>query len=172
MAAFGEAAYEALELTAALAVVATQASTDLGADWVRRLRPAENPAELEERRRRGTETARLLIEGALIPSGGDAFGPILDALTSEGGVGGRELLRVAQLLRAVEEARVRVLAASPPCAALAAILDEVPDGGPLSRRVEAVLDRRGEVREDATPGLVSLRRSIRTHRDRLYSDLS
>jgi DNA mismatch repair protein MutS2 len=161
-----------LELEAALAVVATQASTDLGAAWLRSLRPAASMEELVERRRRGAEAARLLIDGALIPSGGEPLGPILGALGNDAGVGGRELLRIAQLLESVEAARARVLAGSPAYEALARLFADLPDGTALCRRIESVLDRRGEVREDATAGLVALRRSIRTHREKLYSELS
>jgi DNA mismatch repair protein MutS2 len=161
----------ALELDAALRVVATEASTDLGAERIGRLRPASAIEELEARRRAGQELSRLLVDGALVASAGESFLEVVDALRGDAGLGGREILRVAGLLRSVEAARARVVAAQPAATAWVARFDRVADGSALARRIEAILDRRGEVREDASPALVGLRRSIRVHRERLYGEL-
>jgi len=49
--------------------------------------------------------------------------------------------------------------------------DGLPDLDPLLRRIDRTLDRRGEVREDASPRLAALRQQIRRTRDQLYRDL-
>jgi DNA mismatch repair protein MutS2 len=161
----------ALELDAALRVVATEASTDLGAMRIRGLRPAAAPEELDARRRAGQELSRLLVDGAIVASAGESFLDVVAALRGDAGLAGRELLRVAALLRAVETARGRVLAAQPPTPAWLTRFTDLPDGTALVRRIDAILDRRGEVREDASPALIGLRRSIRAHRERLYGEL-
>jgi DNA mismatch repair protein MutS2 len=164
---------QALELGAALAVVGSFCSSDLGRDLLTSRPPATAMAELARRRTLFEETERLLAEAPLVPSQGEAMAPVLQALFSpHGEVGGRELLRLAGLLRVVEQARARVESEPGPFPAWRDAFSSIPETVPLARRIESAIDRRGNVREDASPQLVALRSGIRRLRDQLYRDLT
>jgi DNA mismatch repair protein MutS2 len=155
-------------------LVAAHAASDLGRERVAALRPALRREDLDERRAAFEEAARLLVAGgALVPSFDEALAPVVAALTAHREtVGGRELVLLAAMARAVVAARERVAAApAPPLAILAARFAGDPDPAPFAARVAKTLDRRGEVREDASPRLAELRRAVRGLRDRLYREL-
>ncbi len=59
----------------------------------------------------------------------------------------------------------------PPCPELARRLAGSDDPSPLLAEVDRVLDRKGQVRDDASPRLGELARQVRTSRDRLYARL-
>jgi DNA mismatch repair protein MutS2 len=162
----------ALELPSLLAVLSTLAASDLGRQRILGLSPAASPDDLAERRSLYQECGQLLVQGRLIPSFEEDLEPVLERLdTGRPPVTGRELNRLATLLSAVREARSRIRAAAPPCPTLAAAVSEMVDLEPLERRIRRALDRRGEVRPDASPELVRLRGQIRSVRDGLYSEL-
>ena len=170
---FSAATAEALELPSLLAVVSRLASTDLGRERALGLVPAADAAELAVRRRRFEEAERLLEAGALIPDVEAPVGELFARLvTGRPPVDGLDLVRLADLLKATRAAAARVREADPPCPALGELAAALPPVDALLRRIERTFDRRGEVREDASPRLVSLRREIRTVRDELYRQLS
>jgi len=162
----------ALEFPSLLRLVAQHASTDLGRDRVAGLEPATDRAAWQRHRRRHEEVERLLLDGVLVPSAEAEYGALLTRL--EGGhppLSGADLVRLAELLRTTAAARMRCLDAAPPCPELAALAAPLADGEPLRQRIERALDRRGGVREDASPRLAALRSSIRRLRDELYREL-
>jgi DNA mismatch repair protein MutS2 len=164
-----EATQRALEFPSLLRVIAELASTDLGRQAILDLEPAGDPRELDRRRARLVEGERLLLDGALVPQEDEPFAPLLARL-QEGrpALDGRDLVRLADLLRSSLASAKRILAASPPCPTLAIAAGALPEARPLLQRIDATLDRRGEVKEDASPLLAQLRREIRRHRDALY----
>lgn len=165
---------EALELPSLLAVIALLTASDLGRDRVLALAPAESLAELGERRRLYEEASRLDGGGGgpLVPDFEVPVGELLFRLeTGRPPLEGIDLVRLADLLRTSRAARERVAQADPPCPALARQTAALPDLSALQRRIERTLDRRGEVREDASPRLAALRRQIRKVRDDIYRDL-
>ncbi len=167
------ASVRALELESLLAVVAELAATDLGREAVRGLEPAREVPELEARRRRYEEATRLLEGPPLVSSLEISLGDLLDRLASpRAGLSGLDLVRLADVLRDVRTAAERVAQADPPCPELGAAVARLPDASPLLRRIGGALDRRGDVREDASPLLTGLRRTIRSTRDHLYGQLS
>lgn len=168
-----EATARALELPALLALVAQRTATDLGRTRIEALEPAASEAELRARRALYEEAERLVAAHRLVPSAELPFAPLLAAI---GGVGqdlaSRDLARVGDLLAASEEARERILAADPPCPALAARVALVRPLADVRALLERTFDRRGEIRENATPRLAQLRGRIRVARDRAYKALS
>ncbi|HEX9940385.1 MAG TPA: Smr/MutS family protein [Thermoanaerobaculia bacterium] len=167
-----QATAQALEFPSLLAVVSRFAASDLGRERVLALRPCEREAELKERRVLFEETSRLVGERGLVPDFEVPLGDLLVRLTSgRPPLEGIDLVRLADLGRASRAAAVRIREAVPPCPALAARVRELPDLGPLLQRIERTFDRRGEVREDASPRLAALRRQIRTVRDQIYREL-
>lgn len=164
---------EALELPRLLALVASEARTDLGAAWLAALLPAPSRVELEGRRAAYEEVDRLVADAPLVPSLEAApLAPLAERLGSaRPPLDGPEILLLAHVLRAAGEAARRIGAADPPCPELARRLVGLDDPGPLVRRIEAVLDRRGQVRDDASPKLVELRRRVQQARERIYRRL-
>jgi DNA mismatch repair protein MutS2 len=163
---------QALELPSLLAVVSRLASTDLGRDRVLRLTPFDAEPDLRLQRARLEEVARLVGERALVPGFDVPLGSLLESLaTGRPPLEGIDLVRLADLGRATRTAAGRIREAVPPCPELARMATELPDLDPLLRRIDRALDRRGEVREDASPRLAALRQQIRRVRDQLYRDL-
>ncbi|HYG62861.1 MAG TPA: Smr/MutS family protein, partial [Thermoanaerobaculia bacterium] len=84
---------------------------------------------------------------------------------------GLDLVRLADLGKACRTVAARIQEADPPCPALGALVAGLPDISPLLHRIDRALDRRGEVREDASPRLAALRQQIRRVRDQIYREL-
>lgn len=167
-----DATAQALELPSLLAVLSRLASSDLGRDRVVGLAPYEEEAGLQLQRRRFEEAARLLAERSLVPDFDVPLGALLDRLSSgRPPMEGVDLVRLADLGRSTRGAAARIRESVPPCPELSRMAAELPDVEPLLRRIDRTLDRRGEVREDASPRLAALRQQIRRTRDQLYREL-
>jgi len=163
----------ALEWPSLLRLVAELAASDLGRERILDLAPHRDAGDLAAQRGRYEEVRRLSDDGRLVPSFELPLGELLERLeTGRPPLAGADLVRLAALLRATAAAAKRVRTAEPPCPELAALVEELPDLDELVREIGSRLDRRGGVRDDASPELVSLRRRIRTSRDQLYRDLS
>ncbi len=166
-----EATALALELPSLLSVVAHFASTDLGHERVLALAPFVEEGPLLSQRRRIEEAGRLLGAGSLVPDFDVPVGELVERLaTGRPPVQGLDLVRLADLLRASRQAAARIRGAEA-CPALQTLAFRVPDLQPLLAKIDRALDRRGEVREEASPKLAALRKQIRRVRDQLYSDL-
>jgi len=153
-------------------VLSRLAATDLGRESILGLRPFTAEAELRAHRRRHEEAARLAGEQALVPESEAPAGDLLRRLASGlPPIEGVDLVRLAEMGRASRTAARRVASADPPCPGLAEWTAGLPEVEPLLRRIDRTLDRRGEVREDASPRLAALRRQIRGVRDQLYREL-
>jgi DNA mismatch repair protein MutS2 len=164
---------EALEFPRLLAVVSQLAASDLGRERVLALRPFTDPSALAEQRERFGEAARLLLERPLVPSFELPLQHLLDRLeTGRPAIEGPDLLVIADLIGTGREAASRIHQAIPPCPRLGILVRQLPDLSPLASRIHRVLDRRGEVREEASPILASLRGQIRRVRDQLYRSLT
>jgi DNA mismatch repair protein MutS2 len=153
-------------------VISRFAASDLGRDRVLALRPFVDEGELRMRRLLFEEASRLVGERGLVPDFEVALGELLGRLA--GGrppLEGIDLVRLADLGKAARAAAVRIEASVPPCPALQALARQLTDLAPLLQRIDRTLDRRGEVREDASPRLSALRRQIRTVRDLIYRQL-
>lgn len=168
---------EALEFPSLLAVLAGFASTDAGSQAVRAIEPATDRGEIDRRRVRHAEIARdVERNGVLVPSL-DGLLDLRDHLDGDGrGLAGPELLDLAAAIEASEEvlARLESFEATPQCAAEVETLRLMEAGAAeaaapnqqggcagLASRLRRMLDRRGEVRDDATPRLRSLVRDAR-----------
>ncbi|HKV10163.1 MAG TPA: hypothetical protein VJ725_18625, partial [Thermoanaerobaculia bacterium] len=163
---------QALEFPSLLAVVSRLAASDLGRERVLALSPFTDEGALRLHRTLFEEAARLVSERPLVPDFDASLGDLLNRLvTSRPPLEGIDLVRLADLGKATRTAAERIREAVPPCPALARRAAELPDVDALLRKIDRTLDRRGEVREDASPKLAALRRQIRTVRDSIYRDL-
>lgn len=167
-----QATAQALEFPGLLAVIAQFAASDLGRERVLALQPYEDEGELRRQRTLFEEASRLVGERSLVPGFEVSLGDLLVRLMSgRPPLEGIDLVRLADLGKASRGAVIRIREAVPACPALAEMARELPDLDPLLRRIEKTLDRRGEIREDASPRLAALRRQIRTVRDQIYREL-
>lgn len=163
---------QALEFPSLLAVVSRLAASDLGSALILDLRPFAEEAALHEHRRCFEEAARLVSERSLVPDFDAPLGELLRRLaTGRPPLEGLDVVRLADLGKATRTAVGRLREAVPPCPALERRAAGLPGLDPLLHRIERTLDRRGEVREDASPHLAALRGQIRRVRDQLYRDL-
>ncbi|MEM1202054.1 MAG: Smr/MutS family protein [Acidobacteriota bacterium] len=163
---------EALEFASLLAVVAHEASTDLGFERVSQLTPFLDREGFERHRLSFEEARRLLAARSLVASREQPLGPVLRALDGSGHqLTGRDLVEVGALLRSSIEATERIRKAEPPCPQLRESVEDLPDATFLRRLLERTFDHRGEIREDATPRLAELRSRIRSVRQRIYDQL-
>jgi DNA mismatch repair protein MutS2 len=162
----------ALELDALLAMTAELAVTDLGRERLLALEPAEGEDELAARRRRFEEAHRLVGHRPLVEDLDFSAEELLTRLRStREGLSGTDLVRLADLLRSARSAADRIRDADPPAPELDREASALADLSGLVRRIGNALDRRGDVKEDASPLLAELRRRIRTTRDHLYQRL-
>ncbi len=167
-----DATLAALEFRALLELIAAEARTDLGRARLAALAPAADVAELERRRAAFEEVARLSAEAPLVPSEEEPIAPLVERLASgRPPLDGPEILVLARALAAAGDAARRIGAADPTCPELARRLAGLADPAPLVARIGRVLDRKGQVRDDASPRLTELRRQVQGARERLYSRL-
>jgi DNA mismatch repair protein MutS2 len=162
----------ALEYSSLLALFASEARTDLGAVVLHELAPADSAEELARRRACYEEIARFTAEAPLVPGLGEGLAELVLRLTTgEPPLGGSEIVRLAGLLAAGGEAAARIARADPPCTELSRAIDGLGDPQPLVREIGRILDRKGEVRDDASPKLAALRRQVQGARERIYGRL-
>ena len=162
----------ALELPSLLALVAARAATDLGRERLLALEPFEDAEALTEHRQRHEEAERLISVRPLVPSFERPLAPLFDELARGGReLEGRDLVILGDILRANAETVERIREVEPACEALGERVAEVPLLEELRRAIAKTFDRRGQIREDASPRLVELRGRIRGARNHLYTEL-
>lgn len=170
------ASAQALEVSSLLALIGELAATDLGRARAVGLEPYRDESTLTRHRARFEEASRLVgTSGRLVPSFDAPVGDLLERLgdpSRSSDLVGLDLVRLADLVRASHAVVERILSADPACPAFGQVATSLPSVLPLLERIAKTLDRRGDVREDASPLLSELRRRIRTTRDRLYRELS
>jgi DNA mismatch repair protein MutS2 len=162
----------ALEFPTALRLVAVYAETDVGAKKVAGLNPARTLPQALETLERTMEAERLLEEGSLVPTFSEPLLPLFSRLESDRqGVEGSDLVGFGALLRTTLRASRRIVAADPPCAALAELAGRLPEIEGLRDLLDRTLDSRGRVKESASQRLAALAARSRTLRQRLYDNL-
>ncbi len=164
---------EALEFPALLRVVAGLALTDAGRRLVHAISPRRDPDEIDLRRVRYAEIAGELKEGgALVPVLDQELLDLRRQLTSGGRhLGGSALLGLVAVIEAAEEvverlgdheetpqlaAEVESLRALEAAATRTDARGEPVGCAALASRLRRTLDRRGAVRDDASPRLRAL----------------
>ena len=160
---------EALELPSLLALYAQFGATDVGRGELLSRQPSTSLAEVEQLQCRVRDTRKILEDGALVPSQEEPLLPLLTGLAGgELSIDGIQLVHLATVLRITQQAAERVRSSEIETPDLDILLAELPDTEPLRRRIVKSLDKRGRVRDDASPQLVRLRRQAHRVRDSLY----
>lgn len=163
---------EALELPTILATLAELTATDGGKRKLLELRPSSSEAWLDRQRQSYEEAVRLLGEERLVPGLEEPLLPLMAKLARvDKTIAGAELLQVAGLLAISKRASDLIQTSATDCPLLTELAGSLPQLDALGRKIKKSLDRRGAVRDDASPKLTSLRRQVRSVRDGLYQDL-
>jgi DNA mismatch repair protein MutS2 len=163
---------EALELPTMLATLAELTATDGGKRRVLDLGPSTSEAWLDRQRRSYEEAARLLGEERLVPELEEPLAPLMAKLArADKTIAGTELLQVAGLLTISRRAADLIETRATDSPLLSELAGSLPELDALGRKIKKSLDRRGAVRDDASPKLTTLRRQVRSVRDGLYQDL-
>ncbi|MGQ0813684.1 MAG: endonuclease MutS2 [Gemmatimonadota bacterium] len=166
-------ALSVLQYPEALQIVASYASSTLGADAVRSLTPATSPDWIETELRRVDEMAALLLRAE--PWGMPAIPDVRAALRKLSVAGsaldGGELRDCAQLLRSTKEVRNVVLRTRNLSPLLAAVAEPLAPLEKLERQIENMIDDAGAVRDTAARDLSRIRRELRGARAKIVSSL-
>lgn len=166
-------ALNVLEYGEALDIVARNASSALGAEAVRALRPSDDAGWIEAELATVGEMMRFLgrDEGWAVPAVPDVREP-LKKLRIEGSVlDGRALRDVGGLLASSRVVRRSVLPAAPAYPTLGMLADGLLQLEKEEAEIERILDEHGEVRDGASPDLYKLRRAIKGARSRIVERL-
>jgi DNA mismatch repair protein MutS2 len=135
------------------------------------------PDEAREALERTRELLALLLAEGLEPPLGGASDPrdqLARAEEFKRAMDGDELCTVARFLHALEDTQLWLAARRERLPRCAALLARLPDLVPLREELEAALDPKGEVRDDASPLLARLREGMRGLEqvlERLFKDL-
>lgn len=162
-----------LEYSEALDLVARHASSALGAEAVRALRPSVDRDWIEPELRRVDEMIALLTR-----EGGWAAVPIPDLraalarLRVEGSVWEAPALRDAATLLASSRATRRAIGSHEELPLLRSLAERLAELPKLEEAVARAIDEDGHVCDDASPELLRLRREIRGIRSRIVERLS
>lgn len=154
--AFPQTALETLDFPAVLAWIAEGAATPAGRRALLAARPGIALVDLAGGRARGREAHSVLDRGDAPPGGRCGDLSALGADARRRVLGGEELAELAESLALLAALRAW-LAARPALAALGAALAAAPSLDELLAELRRTVDGRGEVRDEADPGLAEVR---------------
>ena len=166
--------FTTLEFDRVVEAVTSFALTPLGAEKLVRLRPLTDPHAVQTALAHTTEGVRFLEANGTFPlEAPDDLDTILAALAIEAQpLEPTQLLKLADFLRSVERVCQSVATASGgPFPALSAIVDGSAVWGRECGDVRKKVDASGEVADDASPVLQTIRRRVRKQRNRLRGNL-
>ncbi|MBI2186856.1 MAG: Smr/MutS family protein [Acidobacteria bacterium] len=166
-------ALRALEFDRIVDVLSGLAVTPTGRDRLASLRPSKDQAEVAAALRATTEGVRFLADHPGFPLRAPAdLEIILDALGVEGrGLEPLHLLALAEYLDSIEQARATVATLDASFPVLHATVDAVASFRSEAAGVRRAIAPSGEVVDDASPALASIRDRLRKQRTRLRATL-
>lgn len=165
--------FETLELPRVLEAVAELARSEAGREQVRALRPAPTLEEAEARLDAAADLVALTRETGPLPTADVA--PLSPALAMAAPAGAAlessRLMEVRDLLVVARNVRVFLRHDFDRFPLLCGLADGLPEVPEVEEALTSVLDERGAVREDASPGLKQARRATRELRGSLEARL-
>ena len=166
-------ALSVLQYPEALQVVASYASSTLGADAVRSLTPAASQNWIETELRRVDEMAALLLraEPWVMPTIPDVRAALRKLSVEGSALDGVELRDSALLLRSSKEVRTVVLRTRSAAPLLAELAEPLATLEKIEKEIEHTVDESGEVRDNASKELNRVRRELRGARSKIVAKL-
>jgi DNA mismatch repair protein MutS2 len=161
-----EHALQALEFPRALEAVARHATTELGAELVRGLRPRTEPEAVDRELARVDQMVGVLAHReSWAPPALPDLRRAIRALAVPGTVwSGADLAAAAVLLHSAREARRALLPLRDRFPLVAELVEGCWSAPDLERRLREAVDERGEVRDGASPELRRVRGAVREAR--------
>jgi DNA mismatch repair protein MutS2 len=156
-------------------IVARHCSTELGRKVLRRMKPLRSREQAQLCLEQTDEVVKLLHERERLPLADlhDAGGLVRRAIAASRPLEPKELRRVVATLDAARAMRDLVVsldeAKYPRLKSLARHLDPVP---PVEEAIRRTIDARGEVRDDSSERLASIRQRVRELKTRIESMLA
>ena len=166
-------ALSVLQLPAVLDLVASHATSELGAEAVRGLTPASSPAQVRAELGRVDAMMRFVTrtEGWAAPGIPDLRAG-LKRLSKQASIWeGPTLLAAARLLRASRLTRESLAPHLDELEPLRALADRLVDEPELERAVDRAIDDAGEVKDEASPELARIRKELRSRRGSIVQRL-
>ena len=155
-----------------LARIARLASSDLGAEHVRSLRPSGSPEQAEQRLAIADQMVGLLLKLEWAPPAIPDTRTALRRLGIEGAVlDAQELLGIGVLLAASRLARSQLRRFPDELPALAGLGERLLKQVDLEAELGAALDEGGAIKDSASPALRKIRRDLRSARSSLVAKL-
>ncbi|MFN3974666.1 MAG: endonuclease MutS2 [Dehalococcoidia bacterium] len=151
-----------LDLPAVLQQVAGHATCPLAQRLALTIQPSPHP-DTVARLQQETHEARMLLDQGLDLDAsllGD-IAPHLSRAQRGGILTGAELSDIARTLTGIRQVKGTVLRRRDPCPTLARMAEAIPDLKPLEERLTSAIAPQGQVADDASPALRSLRESAR-----------
>lgn len=166
-------ALQVLQFNEVLEVIASFASSSLGAEAIRTLQPSSSKNRIEPELRRVDEMAALLLRAEPwgMPAIPDARSALRKLAVDGAALDGIELRDLAVLLRTSREVRSVVLRTHNAAPLLAAIAEPLATLDRIEREIDRVIDEAGAVRDAASRELQSIRRQLRGARAKIVSSL-
>ena len=167
-------AFTTLEFDRVVEAVTSLALTPLGAERLARLRPLTDPQAVQTALAHTTEGVRFLDANGVLPlEAPDNLDTILASLAIQAQpLEPAQLLKLADFLGSVARVCQSVTTANGgPFPALTAIVDGCPTWGRERGDVGRKVDASGEVVDDASPVLKTIRGRVRKQRNRLRGNL-
>ena len=166
-------ALTALEFDRVVDAVTSFALTPLGAEKLARLRPLTDPRSIRTALTHTTEGVRFLEANRFPLDAPDDFNSILAALAIEAQIlEPAQLLKLTAFLESVEQVCQSITTASGgPFPALSAIVDGCATWGRECGDVRKKVDASGDVADDASSALKTIRGRARKQRNRLRGNL-
>jgi DNA mismatch repair protein MutS2 len=164
---------DTLEFPRALEAIATLARSGAGREAVLALRPVTTRDEAEHRLDTLAELVALGAEAGPLPTADvPRLAPALaQAAPAGAALEARWLLEVRDLLVVARHVRTHLRHDPERFPRLAAVADGLPEAPDVEASLTAMLDERGQVREEASPELAAARRATRELRARLEAQL-
>ena len=166
-------ALRALEFDRIVAVVAGLSVTPTGHDRLAELEPLINASAVAQAQRATTEGTRFLADHPGFPLRAPSD---LDAIITALGVEGRaleplRLVGLADYLESIEQTRAAVRGVAPSFPLLTALVDTIASFRTEIADVRRKIEPSGEVADNASPALASIRERLRRQKSRLRSTL-
>jgi DNA mismatch repair protein MutS2 len=166
-------ALRALEFDRIVSVVAGLAVTSLGHERLAELHPLIDPAKVGAAQRATTEGTRFLADHPGFPLRAPSdLDVILEALAVEGrALEPLRLSGLAEYLESIEQTRSSIRSVAAPFPILNALVDAIASFRSEIADVRRKIEPSGEVSDNASPALASIRDRLRRQKSRLRSTL-
>lgn len=163
----------ALEFNKIRKIISTFTSSQVGSQKAHNILPSKTPEEIKKSLQLVEECMMLFqAEGELNFSGAKEIGYILDKVRITGTVlEVFDILQIAQNIKIALQTKSRIKKSSLPLPSMKQLAELIPDLNPLLKQLTSKIDPGGEILDNASPKLRTIRRNLRSAKKRIQSAL-